>query len=179
YIGLGVDDADKSKSGPTGYAVTAAIAFNKDPNKTTKGVELWLVKPSTTTGWATNNGPNVLTTGVYAGVFRAHAEGVGDQYANQAGATITTGAAVTPNDFYFGAADTNRTSLDMSAMATGANGTVLVDNTGLLTSPWSGTGGIADTANCKWDQHIAATLQGIVFIQVYRKVAQFGKTCLE
>lgn len=180
FVGLGVDDADKAKRGPAGYANTAAIAFSKAPNKTVQGVELWLVKPSTTAAWAMNNGPNVLTTGIYAAVFRAHAEGIGDQYANQAGATITTGVTqITPNDFYFAAAETNRTNIDMAATSTGANGTVLVDNTGVLTTPWSGMGGITGTANCKWDQHIAATLQGIVFIQTYRKVDQFGQTCAE
>ncbi len=181
FVGLGVDDADASKKGPSGYAVTSAIAFNKDPGKRTTGVELWLVKPSTAAAWAAapGGGPS-LTTGIYAAVFRAHAEGVGDQYANQPDVTITTGASsITPSYYYFNAAETNRTNIDMDATATGANGTGLVTGTGVLTSPWSGTGGIADTTNCKWDQHIAATLQGIVFIQVYRKVAQFGKTCTE
>ncbi len=176
FVGLGVDDAGMPM-GPGGYAVTSAIAFSKNAGKVVKGVELWVVKPSTTTAWAANNGPDVLNTGVYAAVFRAHSEGVSDQYANQSGVTIT--GPGTPNDYYFMAAETNRTNVDMSAISTGANGTVLVTNTGVLTSPWSGTGGIADTANCKWDQHIAATLKNIVFIQPFRKVDQFGKTCAE
>jgi hypothetical protein len=175
FVGLGVDDAG-AQMGPGGYAVTSAIAFNKEPNTKKRGVELWVVRPATTTAWAAD-GPDVLNTGIYAAVFRAHKEGIGDQYTNQAGVTIT--GPGTPNDFYFMAADTDRANIDTSATSTGANGTVLVTNTGVLTSPWSGTGGITDTANCKWDQHIAATLQGIVFIQPFRKVDQFGKTCAE
>lgn len=175
YVGIGVDDAGMAM-GPTGYAITSAIAFNKDPGKAVRGVELFLVKPSTAAAWANNGGPSATTTGIYAGVFRAHAKGVSDQYANQAGVTFT--GPGTPNDFYFMAAETNRTNIDMAASSTGANGTGLITNIPTLASV-TASGGITDTTNCKWESHLGVTLQAIVFIQVFRKEAQFGKTCTE
>ncbi|HEY5937341.1 MAG TPA: hypothetical protein VIU61_21985 [Kofleriaceae bacterium] len=174
FIGLGVDDA--GGMGPTGVTVTAAVATAKSGMTATRNVEAWIVKPSTAMMWATTGGPT-LQTGVYAGVFRQHKVGNGDQFANQMGVTITkAGNTVTANDFYFQAALTDRTTVDPAATSTGANGTALVNNASVNDSVvWAGQGALG--AGCRWEPHAAASLPGIVFIQVFRKIDILGMTC--
>jgi len=66
------------------------------------------------------------------------------------------------------------------AFATSANGTGLLTNANVMDGlAYSGTGGITDTTNCQWENHAAANVPGLLFIQIYRKVAKLGKTCTE
>ncbi|MGE5185795.1 MAG: hypothetical protein ACM31C_27230 [Acidobacteriota bacterium] len=188
FLGLGLDDADMANMGPTGLTNTVGVALPKAPGAATKNFEHFIVKPSTTASWASSGGP-MLSTGYYVPVYRTHCVDsttagpgcTGDPLANMAGVQFTRNAATEPsNTFYFQAAETTRTTVDTAATSTGANGTALVNNATLMDSLiYSGTGGITDTANCKWETKAGATLPGIVFIQVYRKVNQIGKTCTE
>jgi hypothetical protein len=85
------------------------------------------------------------------------------------------------NAFYFQAAQTTRHDVDTSATVTGANGTALINDASLSFSglPYDGTGGLTDTVNCKWDTKAGQTLPGVVFIQIFRPINVFGKTCTE
>ena len=68
-------------------------------------------------------------------------------------------------------------SIDAAATATGMNGTGLLTGASVNDSlVYSGTGGITDTTNCKWENHAAASLPTIVFFQVYRPMNQVGHT---
>ena len=175
FVGLGVDDA--AGMGPDGVTVTAAVAEPTGPMTATKDFDAFIVKPSTAAAW----GNNLLNTGIYALVFRAHKEGVGDASELQPGVQITfKGVPQSSNDFYFEAAATTRTTIDTGATMTGANGTGLINNASVddLTV-WAGSGGIADTTNCVWESHAGASLPGVVFVQIFRKTNAFGKTCNE
>ena len=125
--------------------------------------------------------------GIYASVFRQHACDVSgsctnDPFAFQSGAQITKNSAVNmANDYYFKASDgMTRQNVDPAANATSANGTGLLTNANVMDGlAYSGTGGITDTTNCQWENHAAANVPGLLFIQIYRKVAKLGKTCTE
>jgi len=183
YIGLGFDDANAANMGPNGETNTTGVAVNAQPDTATQNVEAWIVKKSTTDGWTSSGGPPV-SGGIYVAIYRTHkcdATGTctGDAFANQSGVTITKSGSTLPNnDYYFTAAETGRTTIDGATNATGSNGT------GLLTGAsvndllvYSGTGGITDTTNCKWESHAAASLANIVFFQIYRPQNQIGHTC--
>lgn len=169
YIGLGIDDI--ANPGPSGVTVTSAIAIPKVLMGASRGVEAWIVKPSTVALWGQNNGPS-LTTGIYAPVYRAHKLGNGDPFANQMGVTFTPAKTT----YYFPAAATNRQMIDPEATATGANGTVLVTNADVDDGAvYGGQGGLGP--GCVWEPHAGASLPGIVFIQVFRKANALGQTC--
>jgi hypothetical protein len=176
FIGLGVDDA--SGPGPSGVTVTTAIATPTAPMTATRDLEAWIVKPATAMSWATSGGPT-LQTGVYALIFRQHKLGNGDPLLNQDGVQVTkSGVPVTDNDFYFPAQMATRTTMDPSASVTGSNGTGFVNNASVTDGVvWGGTGGLGSA--CSWEPHAGASLPGIVFIQVFRKIDASGQTCNE
>jgi hypothetical protein len=176
FIGLGIDDA--SGLGGGGVTVTAAAAVPKQPMGATKDMEHWIANQTTIGKWVASGGPAFsMTAGIYAAVFRQHKIGNGDPFATQSGVTITkSGNTIPANDFYFTAAQTTRETIDAAATATGANGTAFVNNAvaneGLV---FNGQGGLG--AGCRWDPHAGASLGGIVFIQIFRKLDILGMTC--
>jgi hypothetical protein len=84
------------------------------------------------------------------------------------------------NDYYF-MAETGRLHIDGAASSTSINGTALFTgasvNDGLAYS--GNTGGITDTTNCQWETHAAASIPGVVFMQVYRPTNKPLKTCTQ
>ncbi|HEY1556866.1 MAG TPA: hypothetical protein VGF94_18650 [Kofleriaceae bacterium] len=183
-IGLGIDDIAGANMGPPGVTNAVGIALAKSgTGMAITGIEDWIVTEATTTSWQTTGGPSIAG-GIFAPVYRAHCIDpgcTGDPLANQAGATITkSGNPVPSSDYYFAAADTMRTTIDGSATATGVNGTGLFTGASVGDGPvYGGTGGITDTVNCQWGQLNAASIPGIVTVQVMRKTHTFGKTCTE
>lgn len=177
FVGLGIDDAMAANRGPGGVSVTAAVAMPKQAMGAVKNVEAFIVKPSTTSAWAGSGGPT-LTTGIYAPVFRQHKAGNGDPFANQAGVKVVISpntSVNSNNDFYFEAQATARTTIDPAATVTGANGTALINNAKLSDGTYEGQGGLG--AGCRWEPHAAASLPGIVFVQIFRKLDILGQTC--
>jgi len=184
YIALGFDDRGQPL-GPTGVTVTTGVAMPTAPDTKTQGFEAFVLDQSVIGTWMGTGGPS-LSTGIYAGVFRAHncdnGTCVGDAFANQAGVQISKGTTVNgSNDFYFLAADGNtRQHNDGSANATSMNGTALLINTMVGDGPiYTGQMGITDTTNCQWEPHAAANVPGLLFIQIFRKTAKALKTCTE
>jgi hypothetical protein len=183
FIGIGFDDVNAANRGPNGVTNTTGVATPATPSLATKDLEAWIATKATTDGWESSGGPPV-SGGIYVAIYRSHkcdstGTCTGDKFAGQSGVTITLmGSTLPNNDYYFTAAETGRTTIDGAASATGMNGT------GLLTGAsvgdglnYSGTGGITDTTNCKWETHAAASLANIVFFQIYRPMNQVGHTC--
>ncbi|HUJ59202.1 MAG TPA: hypothetical protein VLX92_11940 [Kofleriaceae bacterium] len=178
FIGLGIDDP--ANPGPGGTTNTVGVATPDNPGNATKDFEAWIVTQATTDGWTSSGGPP-LSGGIYVGIFRTHMLGNGDPLAVQSGVTFTkSGTPIPGDDFYFTAAQTTHDTIDPTATATGANGTGLLINVSVNDSlVYSGTGGITDTVDCKWETHAAAALANIVFVQIYRPQNQLGKTCAQ
>ncbi len=186
FIGLGFDDALAANQGPGGVTNTVGVALSKQADTAVKGMEAWIVKSSTTDMWAATGGP-LLSGGIYVGIFRKqHGDPpTGDTctgsgcFDTVAGVTFTKSGTTEPNnDYYFSASSLMHQMIDATATATGQSGTGLLTNASVNDSlVYSGTGGITDTTDCQWKTHAAASLPGIVFIQIYRPVNQIGKTC--
>lgn len=176
YIGLGFDDAGM-QLGPAGVTLTVGVVAPENSQRYVKDFEAFIANASLVPGWQNSGYADFASNGAYAPIFRAHREGSGDQFENQAGVTVTkSGNPVPANDYYFRAADTDRTTLDSNATATGANGTALY--TGAKVSDltaYGGTGGLG--AGCRWEPHAAASLPGILFVQVFRKIDIPTMTC--
>jgi hypothetical protein len=185
FIALGFDDRGQPL-GPAGVTVTTGVALPTAADTKTQKFEAFVMDQSVITSWTTSGGPS-FANGIYASVFRAHACEAGgactnDPLANQSGVQITKSSVVNPaNDYYFKSTDgMTRQNIDSTANATSANGTGLLTNANVMESlVYSGTGGITDTTNCQWENHAAANVPGLLFIQIYRKTAKLGKTCTE
>ncbi len=172
FIGLGIDDTDTGKAGPTGTTNTVGVATPKLASMSTKDFEAWIVKKSTTDQWVASGGPP-LSGGYYVNVFRGHRTGTD----NQAGVTSTrSGNPNTANDYYFTASQMTRQTIDTAATVTGANGTALITNAAVSESvAYAGSGAIP--ASCVWEAHAGASLPNIVFIQLFRPVNAVAQTC--
>jgi hypothetical protein len=183
FVALGWDDAGQP-FGPTGVTVTTGVALPTGADTKTKDFEAWIVDQATVGSWQSTGGP-MLANGIYSAIFRTHGcdstgTCTGDGFANQMGVTITkSGNPQTSNDYYF-QAETGRMHIDGTASATS------IDGTGLYTGAsvndnivYSGTGGIGDTTNCTWESHAAASIPGVVFMQVYRPINKPTKTCTQ
>jgi hypothetical protein len=181
FVGIGVDDANMPL-GTAGVTVTTAVAVPKQPMTASKNIEAFMTKLSTTQAWTASGGPP-LSGGIYAPVFRAHKLPVtapNTPLDPQAGVTVLfDGNTIPNNDFYFQAAQLTRTTIDTAATATGMNGTVLVTGANVGQGvKYGGSGGLG--AGCTWEPHAGASLSnfgGIVFVQVFRKLAILGQTC--
>ncbi len=180
YIALGFDDAGQP-FGPGGVTVTTGVALPTAAGTATPGFEAWVADQTTVNGWA---GPSI-STGIYAAIFRTHmcdqttglCDGTTSEI-NQAGVTFTkSGMAFPANDYYFQDQATH-VDLDPAATATSSNGTALY--VGALVTDnlaYGGIGGLADPTNCQWEPHAAASIPGLLFLQIYRPAAKPLKTC--
>jgi hypothetical protein len=179
FIGLGIDD-NGVPNGPGGVTVTVGVATPKSSPVITD-FEGFIVKASTVGIWQTSGGPP-LSGGIYLAAYRAHKLVAGvDRHAPQAGVTFAKNGGALPNDdYYFEAALTTHTTIDPVATVTAANGTALVTNRMISESVmFDGIGGLG--TGCRWEPHAAASLPGVVFIQIFRKADLIGTpgSCLD
>lgn len=186
FVVLKIDDAsDLAKPPPflAGRTVPTYVGMPVSATRT-KGFDVWIVNQTVTDKWKADGGPDVSAmSGMYVGIFRAHAcdatTGIcpgGDRLATQAGAVLS-GSNTGPKS-YFAANDPGHQNISGGAAATGINGvalsSVLVSLTGLM-----GTGGITDTNACKWEQHTGGASPGGAFFQVYRPINNGSQTCTQ
>jgi hypothetical protein len=187
FLALGWDDAGQmpaTAASVSGVTVTTGVAVPTGPDTKIENLEAWIVDQATVGMWTSTGGP-MLSVGIYASIFRTHGcdstgACTGDGFANQMGVTITkSGSPQTGNDSYF-QAEPGRMHIDGTASATSINGTGLYVGASVDDSIiYSGTGGIADTANCTWESHAAASIPYLVFMQVYRPINKPAKTCTQ
>ena len=173
-IGLGIDDAGQP-FGPTGVTVTVGVATPKASPVVTD-FEAFVVKATTAGMWQASGGPP-LSGGIFAAIYRAHKADAADRDAPQADVTFTKMNMTVPSsDYYFAAAQTTRQTIDPATIMTGANGTALVTGRSVGEGPvFDGLGGLG--TGCRWEQHAAASLPGVVFVQIYRKADLPSMTC--
>jgi hypothetical protein len=188
FIGLGFDDGPQgSTPAAGGLTVTVGVAAPKAEGPVISGFEAFVVKQSTTTLWQNSGGPMLgtfggTTGGIYAAIFREHKKGIGDQLqpendpAKITKSDVVMGTGASGPAYYFNPTETTRTTIDITKVATGANATVLVTGTKVSDNVvYGGEGGLGQ--GCLWQKHAAASLPGIVFIQVFRKGDIFGQQC--
>lgn len=177
FIGFGIDDIVPANRGPGGTTNTVGIATaNATNGGSINNLEGYIVKPATTASWQSSGGPSIAT-GYYAPVFRANRTG----FAAQDGVVVVRQAGpVMNNDFYFQASQTTRTTVDPARNFTGANGTALVTGASLSDVGYSGVpagSGMGLPPECKYPGLPGVTLQGIVFISIFRPIDNTPMTC--
>jgi hypothetical protein len=171
FVGIGLDD--RSGLGPTGLTVTSGAAVPAAMGTAIKDLDLYVVKGTTIASWTASGGfaNSILAGGVYLNVFKGASTGT--TFAS--GVTITRGGQMQPlDDYYFGANDAMRTTIDPAANATGVNGTGIMVNSSSL-GAHGATGGIP--ATCAWETKVGASIPGIVLVQTRRPVNATGQTC--
>lgn len=169
YIGLGFDDANM-QLGPEGVTITVGVVAAENSQHYVKDFEAFVANKDLIPGWQDSGYPSFATNGAFAPIYRKHIEGAPDPHENQDGVTVTFNNNPVPtNDYYFRMADTDRTTFDTDASATGVNGTAFYTgaDVGQFTA-YGGQGGLGP--GCRWEGHAAASLPGILFVQVFRKI---------
>lgn len=173
FIGLGIDDLGMP-NGPAGVTVTVGVATGK-ASPVVADFEGWIVKASTTQLWADSGGPS-LAGGIYVAAYRRHKLRAGvDRHAPQEGVTFAhqNGTTYPSQDYYFASTELEHRTIDPNATMTGFNGSALVTGRSVAESAvFVGQGGLGP--NCRWEPHAAASLPGIVFVQIYRKTETIG-----
>ena len=177
YLVITVDD--RNAAGPAGTTNEVAIMVPKAANTTDNGVEHWIASQATTDAWGTSGGPTTAN-GTFVGIFRAHVATSTDLFTNQGGVTMTKNGTAIATATYFDPTSTSRTTIDTSATSTGVSGSGVLASASVTDGlGYAGSGGITDTANCRWEPHFADVLPDAVVVQVFRKIAVLGRTCSE
>ena len=167
FVGAGVDDA----MGQTDRHHLTGVATADAQAKPARGFRLYATRKTTEQAWTTAGTPAggaFATQGVLAMVYRHRGMPV-------AGVSARRGGNVIPSDdFYFTDAAATRTTVDRTPTMTGANGTALVINSA-SPAPHDGVGG--EPAGCRWPSALAATIPGVVFVQLKDAESTTGGPC--
>lgn len=167
FIGGAVDDAMgvNDTRALTGVATEDALA------KPARGFRLYATRKTTDAAWTTSanlSGDSFATRGVLALVFRHRGLPV-------AGVTARRGGNVIPaDDYYFDDPAPGRAHVAPAQTMTGPNGTALVLRSDQLANH-DGTG--AEPAGCRWPARLAATIPGVVFVQIKDAESTTGGPC--
>jgi hypothetical protein len=171
YIAVATED-NQSDADPSDLYLLTGSATATPSGALITGLNGFVTRRTTIEGWdtsATSGGcapaSSFAVGGVYLPVFLDPAAELFPFHGTPApNVVITEGATSTQptKDFYFGDTDPlARTMIDCALDATGANGSGLMINTGLMNH--SGIGG--EPAGCTWPVTLSASVPGVVFIQ--------------
>lgn len=164
YVAIAVDDAVGTTDRHRTTSVVTSVAVG-----TFQVLRAYVTRAQTDTAWTASAGlagPTFADRGVIAAIFRY--QGVG-----RAGVTITRSGAPAPaDDYYFLDAGQTRSAVDSSG-PTGASGGALLLNSGLVQH--SGTGG--EPGSCQWPSRPAASIPGVVFVQLIDAETGAGAPC--
>ena len=163
FVGLGLDD---NEQGSTDTYVLGGVALPTTANLKLTGFHAYAVRASTNEAWSNAAGvsPTFAEQGVYVPIYRYDGVPVTE-------VQVTRGGAVVPADdvFYFDDADPfTRLEPNADATSTGANGSALVINSGLVNH--SGSGGVGIPAECEFSSALASSIEQVVFVQVKEAV---------
>lgn len=167
FVGGAVDDA----MGVTDTRVLTGVATEDALAKPARGFRLYATRKTTDTAWTSSAGlagESYATRGVLAMVFRHRGLPV-------AGVAARRGGNVIPaDDNYFDDPAPGRAHVLPTLTMTGANGTALVINSDQLANH-DGTG--AEPSGCRWPARLAATIRGVVFVQIKDAESTSGGPC--
>ncbi|MGB7212321.1 MAG: hypothetical protein WBC97_06785 [Gemmatimonadales bacterium] len=153
YLAVSVDDAlgTDDRHRPTVVVTPTAVGEFQV-------LRAFVTRNQTDSAWSAAAGlvgPTFADSGVIAAIFRY--QGVG-----RSGVTITRSGTTAPaDDYYFSDAGQTHSTV-VSSGPTGTNGGALLLNSGLVQH--SGTGG--EPTACHWPSTIAASIPGVVFVQL-------------
>lgn len=171
FVGAAVDDANNNGAADvhllTGVATADAMAVPA------RGFSLYVTRKTTEALWDASGSPpgdGFAEEGVLAMIFRHRGQPVAGVRARRG----TPPNVIPADDFYFSDPGTTLTTVAPAQDTTGANGTVLVVNSG---APATHDGVGAEPAGCRWPAALAATIPGVVFVQLKDAEANAGGPC--
>lgn len=155
FTGIAIDDA-----GATDAHKLTGVALDDDTASPAVGFRGYVTRNATDTAWTTSaalGGTSFATRGVLAAIFTYHDAPV-------TGVRVRRESQLIPaDDYYFSDTGVSRNTVDAARTMTGANGTALVINS---PAPAFHDGVGAEPPNCRWPNSLAASISGVVFMQV-------------
>lgn len=156
FTGIAVDDAD----GQGDRFKLTGVALDDDDAAPARGFHGYATRNETDVAWSTSaaiGGTSFATRGVLAAVFRY-------RDAPRPGVVIRReGQMIPADDFYFSDTNAQRNTVMSSLTQTGANGTALAINS---PAPQFHDGVGAEPSGCRWPNSLAASIMGVVFVQL-------------
>jgi hypothetical protein len=174
FMAIGVDDYETA---PDNY-VLGGVAIPATPNLKRDDLEVYAVRVTTDNDWTTSAGqPFGATTsfgdrGAYLPIFRHKGTPI-------AGVVVVdqNNQALPTKDYYFSDADPfERTMIAAAQDVTGANGSGIVVDTGLMDHSGSGSEDMLE--GCVWPKNLAVALAGVYFVQPRDSVDAMGNECV-
>ena len=169
FMGIAVDDASGA---PDRYKLTG-VALPDAEALPARGFRAYATRNQTDTAWTSTSGisgQSFATRGVLAAVFHYRELPVSGVQARRNSQPITA------DDFYFTDTTAMRDTVSPAGgqAITGANGTALIIN---APSPTNHDGAGAEPAGCQWPNSLAASIPGVVFVQIKEARTAGGVIC--
>lgn len=167
FLGAAVDEAP----GQPDTRLLTGVATAQAQAMPARRFPLFTTRKTTEAPWTTAANPAggpFRTQGVLAIIFRHAGVPVPGVVARRNGNVIPA------DDFYFSDTGVARTTVAPAQAMTGPNGTALVINSS-SPAPHDGVGG--EPPGCRWPSVLAATVPGVVFVQVKEAEALGGGLC--
>jgi hypothetical protein len=168
YIGAATDDG----MGVADTHILTGVATADNLATPARGFRAYATRKTTDTVWTTaanlTGGDTFASLGVLVMVFRKGVMPIAGVKIQQ------NGAVVAANDYYFTDTGKTRSLLDRTPDMTGANGSGLFIHAD-APMPFTGTG--SEPAGCRWPTALAATIPGVVFVQIKDAESTGGGPC--
>ena len=170
FTGIAIDDA----AGTGDRVKLTGVALDDDTAKPARRFAGYVTRNETDLAWTTTSGiagESFATRGVLAAVFRHGPMSV-------AGVAMRRGGnPIADDDFYFtDASNSTRNTVSPAGgqAVTGMNGTALVID---APAPTEHGGAGAEPAGCRWPASLAASIRGVVFMQIKQAETSGGAEC--
>lgn len=168
FIGVAVEDA----AGTPDRHIRTGVATSNQVASPGNRFRAYVTRNETNATWTAGAGigsPSFAQRGVLAVIF--HYKGMPRE-----NVTIRRNGSNVPNteDFYFTDPGIARTMIDTTSDDTGPNGTVLVVNS---PTPISHDGVGNEPPGCIWPANLAASIAGVVFVQIKEAELAGGAAC--
>ncbi len=167
FVGVATDDA----TGLPDDRLLTGVATAQAEAMPARRFPLFTTRKTTEAPWTTAANPAggpFRTQGVLAIIFRKAGLPVPGVVARRNGNVIPA------DDFYFSDPGVARTTVAPAQAMTGPNGTALIINSS-SPAPHDGIGG--EPPGCRWPSTLAATVPGVVFVQVKEAESVGGGPC--
>lgn len=172
FMGIAVDDAPGIT--PTTPHIITGVATSNALATPGRGFRAYATRAETNTTWTTGagiTGQSFAQRGVLAIVFHHGND-------PEAGVRVRRNSQFIPaDDFYFADTGVSRSMVQMGTTnpdTTGPNGTVLVINS---PTPIEHDGVGGEPSGCVWPANLAASIPGVVFMQIKHAETPAGAAC--
>lgn len=174
FLAIGVDDYEVPATQPDNYFLGGVVIASMAGLRVTD-LDVYAVRNSSDQDWTTSANQPFGTAsfgdrGAYLPIFTHKDTPV-------AGVVVTENGSPQPtDDYYFSDTDpTERTTIDVNQTSTGANGSALLVDSGLVNH--SGQGSEDMLEGCVWPSTLADAIPDVYFVQARESQDALGNVC--